>query len=305
MNAQVIKERLNEALERQIQVYPCKNLRASNLGHPCERYLYLLLTKWEEQKPHDKELQSIFNLGNKMEEFVIEQLKNAGFEVITPTQRSWKIDKPLITGREDLRIKDENGELLPCEIKGLSPMEFERLNSIEDFLNSKKYYIRAYPTQLFIYMYKFAKEHGLFILVNKLTGEIKPIDVYMDYNFGEAQLQKAERIYKAIDEKKTPEPCADCSVCENCSLQHVCGRVDRLPTDIELDDELDELIAEKEELKPLVSKAKELDEQIKSKIGERLKVLTGTYLIERKSFVKKAYTVAEHIEFRTNIKKLI
>ena len=38
-------------------------------------------------------------------------MKEAGFECVTPTVRSWRIDKPLITGREDVRIKDpETGE---------------------------------------------------------------------------------------------------------------------------------------------------------------------------------------------------
>ena len=48
----------------------------------------------------------------------------------------------------------------------------------------------------------------------------------------------------------------------------------------------------------------EVDAQIKKKIGEREKVLTGHYLIERKSFVKKAFTVPESVQYRINIKRL-
>lgn len=304
MNAKEIKERLEAKAAEKIKVYPVEHLSASRLGHPCERYLYLLMKHWDEQKPHDVGLQHIFDLGNSIEDYAIERLKEAGYECITPTVRSWKIEKPLITGREDLRIKDENGELIPVEVKGLSPQEWAKLNTIEDFLNSKKHYVRGYPSQLFVYMYRFEKEHGLFVLVNKLTGEIKVIDVYMDYEYGEQCLQKAERIYKAVETDTPPDSCDDVSVCEQCNLQHICGQVKRVPADVELDDELENLINRKEELKAAKAEYEAVDKEIKSRVGEREKVITGTYLIERKSFVKKAFTVPESVQYRINIKRL-
>ena len=304
MNAQQINERLFKAKADKITVYPCRNIRASNLGFPCERYLYLLIKHWDEQKPHDVGLQNIFDLGNTLEEHTIKNIKEAGFEVITPTVRSWKIDKPLITGREDIRIKDENGELIPVEIKGISPQEFDKLNSVDDFLKSKKAYIQQYPAQLFVYMYHFGKEKGFFALTNKLTGETKFIEVPLDYEYGEKMLQKAERIYKALDENKPPEACEDISVCENCSLQHICGECRRIPADIEIDGELDELIKRKEELAPAKKEYEEVDKEIKQKVGEREKVITGEYLIQRKSFVKKAFTVPESTQWRITIKRL-
>lgn len=275
MNASEIKQKLEETAAAKITVYPVEHLSASRLGHPCERYLYLLIKNWQEQKPHDVGLQHIFDLGNSIEEYAIARLKEAGFECITPTVRSWKIEKPLITGREDIRKKDENGELIPVEIKGLSPQEWEKLNTIEDFLNSKKHYVRGYPSQLFVYMYHFAKEHGLFVLVNKLTGEIKVIDVFMDYEYG-----------------------------EQCNLQHICGQVKRIPADIELDDELENLINRKEELKAAKAEYEAVDKEIKARVGEREKVITGTYLIQRKAIEKKAYTVEARTEYRINIKRL-
>lgn len=304
MNAQQINERLFKAKADKITVYPCRNIRASNLGFPCERYLYLLIKHWDEQKPHDVGLQNIFDLGNTLEEHTIKNIKEAGFEVITPTVRSWKIDKPLITGREDIRIKDENGELLPVEIKGISPQEWSKLNSVDDFLKSKKAYIQQYPAQLFVYMYHFGKEKGFFALTNKLTGETKFIEVPLDYEYGERMLKKAERIYKALDENKPPEACEDVSVCENCSLQHICGECRRIPADIEIDGELDELIKRKEQLSAAKKEYEDVDKEIKQKVGEREKVITGEYLIQRKSFVKKAFTVPESTQWRITIKRL-
>lgn len=304
MNAEEMNARLAQSLAEQIKVYPCNNLRASNLGHPCERYLYLLITRWDEQKNHSAGLQSTFNLGNKIEEFTISTLKTAGFEVITPTQRSWKIDKPLITGRDDIRVKDERGELVPVEIKGLSPAEFDRINTIEDFKRSKRHYVRAYPAQLQIYMLYFAKEKGFFALTNKLTGEVKIIEMPFDYDYAEALLKKAERIYTAIEEKKAPEPCGDCSVCENCGLQHICGNCVRNEADIDVSAELEEALEKREKLAPYKKEYEEADEEVKRLIGERERVITGNYLVERKQSFRRAFTVPEGYQWRISIKKL-
>ena len=306
MNARQINERLFKAKADKITIYPVNNLRASNLGHPCERYLFLLIRHWDEQKPHDVGLQNIFDLGNTLEEHTIRNIKEAGFEVVTPTVRSWKIDVKggIITGREDIRIKDENGELIPVEIKGISPFEFDKLNSVDDFLQSKKTYIQGYPAQLFIYMLKFGKEKGFFALTNKLTGETKFIEVPFDYDYGEQMLAKAERVYAALERNEAPDACDDISVCENCPLAHVCGLVRRKPADVDIDDELDELIDRKQELAPAVKEYNDVDRQIKAKVGDREKVITGGYLIERKAIARQEYIVKARTDYRMTIKRL-
>lgn len=306
MDARQINERLFKAKADKITIYPVNNLRASNLGHPCERYLFLLIRHWDEQKPHDVGLQNIFDLGNTLEEHTIRNIKEAGFEVVTPTVRSWKIDVKggIITGREDIRIKDENGELIPVEIKGISPFEFDKLNSVDDFLQSKKTYIQGYPAQLFIYMLKFGKEKGFFALTNKLTGETKFIEVPFDYDYGEQMLAKAERVYAALERNEAPDACDDISVCENCPLAHVCGLVRRKPADVDIDDELDELIDRKQELAPAVKEYNDVDRQIKAKVGDREKVITGGYLIERKAIERQEYIVKARTDYRMTIKRL-
>lgn len=308
MNAVEINAKLFKAKADKIKVYPCRNIRASNLGHPCERYIYLLIKHWEEQKPHDVGLQNIFDLGNTLETHTINNIKEAGYEVITPTCRSWQLEVKggIITGREDIRIKDENGELLPVEIKGISPFEYDKLNSVDDFLNSKRSYIQGYPAQLFVYMLHFGKEKGFFALTNKLTGETKFIEVPFDYDLGEKYLSKAERIYAALAKDEPPEACEDISHCESCPLAHICGECRRVPTDIDLDNELDELINRKQELAAAKKEYETVDKQIKEKVGEREKVITGQYLIERKASIRKAYIkeVPESISYRINIKRL-
>lgn len=304
MTAQEINERLAAAKQEKIKVYPCRNLRASNIGHPCERYLYLLLTRWEDQQPHDISLQNIFDLGNTLEAHTISNLKEAGYEVITPTQWSFQIGNPLITGREDLRIKDEKGELIPVEVKGISPIEFKKLNTVEDFLYSKRYYIRQYPAQLQIYMYHFNKLYGFFALTNKLTGETKMIRMDFDWDMADELLKKAERIYKAIEDKKMPDAVEDMMMCEGCKLSHICGIHRGLEPDVEIDSELNGLITQKYELKKYVDQYSEIDKAIKGKVGDREKVITGDYLVQRKCVQKKSYTVLERTEYRLQIQRL-
>ena len=305
MEIQEMNNKIKENKQSKIKLYPCNNLRASNVGHPCERYLYLSIKNWEDKKLYTETTQCIFDLGNKIEEYVIQTLKDAGFEVITPTIRAWKVEKPLITGREDLRIKLEDGQFYPVEVKGLSPQEWDKLNSVQDFLNSKKYYVRAYPAQLYIYMYQFGKEKGYFALCNKLTGEIKLIEVPFDYEYAEKILQKAERIYKCLQKNELPSSCDDISVCEYCDLAHVCtANIKRVETDVDTTGELDELIDKKQELAPAYREYSEINDKIKKAVGEREKVLSNKYIFERKIIHKEGYTGSPRDEVRINVKRL-
>jgi len=308
LNAAAIQGAIRREVESRIAVYPVNNLRASNIGHPCERYLYLLIRHWDEQDPHDYGLQNIFDLGNALEAYTIDKLKAAGYEVITPVTRSWKVENPLITGREDIRIKDpETGELFPAEIKGLSPFEWAKLNTVDDFYRSKRHYVRAYPSQLLVYMWRFEKEKGFFVLTNKLTGEIKVIDVPFDWDRADAMLKKAERIYAALADQSgqtIPAACDDITVCEECPMRHICP-TDHRRIEAEIDDgELEELIVRKEELAPAYREYNDVADKIKLCVGEREKILTDTHLVEVKQIEKKAYTVSARTERRINITRL-
>lgn len=305
LQAEQINAKLTEKLQEKCIIYPQNNLRCSSIGHPCPRYIYLCITNWQDRKVPDVGLQGIFQIGNALESHVIERIKEAGYEVITPTTRSFRIEPQNITGREDLRIKDpETGEMIPVEIKTVNPFIFPKLNSFEDFVKHPKPFVRSYAAQIQLYLYHFAKPYGFFALINKLTGEIKMVRVDLDYEFCEALLRKAEYINKCLSDKKPPETCDDIGCCENCDLQHICGTVLRSATSIDGSGELEALIEKKQELAVYKKQYEETDAQIKMLVGEREKVLTGSYLVTRKAIHKKAYTVAERTEYRLNIKKL-
>lgn len=306
LTAKFISDKISIFVQSEIRVYPCNNLRASNIGHPCERYLYLLIKHWDEQRPHDEGLQNIFDFGNSVEAYTVQKLRDSGLEVFTPTQRSWKVENPLITGREDIRVKDpEDGQLYPAEIKGLSPYEWERLQGIEDFYNSKRHYVRGYPAQLLVYMWKFEKEKGFFILTNKLTGKLKIIEVPFDWERADALLKKGERIYAALDGKSgVPDACDDYIVCEQCSLRHICtANITRPETDID-DGELEAAIDRKNDLAASYRAYCEANDEIKRIVGNRESVLAGKYAVTAKIINRKAYTVDARQERRITVRRL-
>lgn len=309
LTASMIQQAIRDEAESRIKIFPVEHLRASNIGHPCEVYLYLLIKHWEEQKAHDVGLQQIFDLGNTMEDYTISKLKAAGFEVITPVQRSWRIENPLITGREDVRIKDPyTGELIPGEIKGLSPYEWERLNSVEDFYNSPRHYVRAYPAQLMCYMWKFEKERGYFILTNKLNGAIKVIDVPFDWDRADALLKKGERIYKALEagDPAGLNPCMDGNMCADCQMRDVCPCASAAG-EVVLDLDLNDLLSRKDELQDAKRELDAISKQIKAataSLGNGDSIMTGDYQITCKTIHKKQVVIAEHDENRITIKKI-
>lgn len=308
LTAEYISGKIDHFVRSEIKVYPCNNLRASNIGHPCERYLYLLIKYWDKQEPHDIGLQNIFDFGNSVEAYTIQKLKDSGLEVMTPTQRSWKVENPLITGREDIRIKDpDDGQLYPAEIKGLSPYEWERLNSIEDFYSSKRHYVRGYPAQLMVYCWKFEKEKGFFVLTNKLNGRIKIIEVPFDWNRADALLKKGERVYAALADctgRTLPDACDDLSVCEECYMRHLCtAEHPRIEAEID-DGELEDKIRRRMELSPYKKEYEAVDADIKALMCGRDRVLAGQFLVEKQIIHKREYTVKARDETRVTIKRI-
>lgn len=306
MDAKQINEKISEWRKGKIKQYPCEHLRASLVGHPCERYLALSISNWQDKLPYDETLQAIFDFGNSVETYAIDCLKKAGFEIVTPVDRAFRIENPLITGREDLRIKDDNGELIPVEVKGLQGQEWENLNSIDDFNNSKRSYIKAYPAQLFCYMWHFQKEKGYFCLVNKQTGQIKVIEVKLDYDYMDWILERSKRVYNALEEKTVDEleTVEDYSTCDRCDLKHCC-KSHYKPVEAEIDDgTIENLIREKLALEPSVDRYEEIAGEIKHAVGSRDKVIAGEWCVSKSLIEKKPYTVQGGTYEKIAIKKL-
>jgi len=271
-----------EAKRRKVRLWPVRSNRASELGHPCLRYLVYLRTAWDKRTLHSPELQMIFDEGNRQEEAVLEDLREAGFQVVEQ-QRPFEWKEYQITGHIDGKILWE-GEAVPFEIKSMSPYIFSEIQSFEDMKNSKHWWVRKYPAQMMLYLLMDEKEYGIFLLKNKSSGQIKQIDVVLDYEFGEALIKKAEQVNKYVEEKTLPDTAFDIELCPECPFKHLCDVAMNWEKGVEFveDAELEELLKQWEFLKPFAKEYDQVDKKIKKMVEGKEKLCVGPFLITGK-----------------------
>lgn len=292
-----------EAKTKKIKLWPVNSNRASEMGHPCERYLVYLRTRGEDRVLHDVNLQFIFDDGNLHEEGVLKDLKEAGFKIIEQ-QRAFEWKKYQITGMIDAKVLDGD-KAIPIEIKSFNPHIWEKVNSVQDMQRSKFVFLRKYPAQLTLYLIMDEKEEGLFILKNKVNGRLKQIPIFLDYEYAEGLIQKAERINLHVQAGTLPEriPWED-GACEYCPFGHICLPSHEEKGTLLNDPELELKLDRRGELKPLVDEFNELDKEIKEKLKEIPEVVIGNWIIKGKWIDKKEYTVQASRYWQMQIRPL-
>lgn len=298
-----------EAKRKKIKVYPCHANRASELGHPCERYLVYNRTQWEKKQLYKVETQFIFDHGNLVEEEAIQELKDAGLDILEQ-QRAFEINSKgeKITGHLDLKISNGNGRAYPCEIKGLGHWDWQKLNTLEDFHKSTKSWIRKYPAQLMLYLYGTNSEQGLFYIKDKQAPHMpKEIWVTLDYGYVEELLQKALRINSHVDNKTLPDRMSyEHNTCKYCPFLHMCLPDQDHGEGIELNNDTDllDMLNKRAELSENYKEYKKIDEDIKEKVNGHPQIICGNWHITGNMVQKKEYTVAASESWRKSIKRV-
>jgi CRISPR/Cas system-associated exonuclease Cas4 (RecB family) len=225
----------------------------------------------------------------------LKDLAEAGIKVIEQ-QRSFEWKEHGITGHVDGKILADDGKVYPMEIKSCSPFVFKAINSINDLKNGKYGYLRKYPTQLNLYMLMDNKEKAVFLFKDKSSGAIKEIWFDIDYQLGEETLKRAEEINKHLAAGTIPEPINAPMWCDNCAFAHICLPV-QIGKEVEVDTgELSELLDRMEELKPVVEEYDEIDEQVKSIVEGKEKILAGNYFVTGKWQERKSYDIPADIK---------
>jgi len=208
----------------QIKRYPCKTNRASGLGYfvssleGCLRRGVYERTNWQDKELPDARLQLVFDEGNNQEQIVLRDLAAAGIQIIEQ-QSAFELPAQQITGHLD-GVLVVDGKAVPVEIKSMSPHIFTSVNSFEDF--KKKPWTRAYMAQIMLYMLSKDIDVALFILKNKSTGELKQVEVSLDYELAEACLKTAEEINKHVAAKTLPDKIGDLEKCRECPFKLTC-----------------------------------------------------------------------------------
>jgi len=275
----MIVERVIDNKARGIKQWPVRSNRASSLGHPCTRYLVFERTKWNEKVLHGPSLQMIFDLGNDIEDRVLRDLHDAGFEILEQ-QRAFEWKEYDITGRIDAKLQIGRA-VYPLEIKSMSPFVFDKINTVQDMLNHKYHYVRSYPAQMTLYLLMDNKEAGFFILKNKTSGAMKEIEINLDYELGEKLLQKADIINMHVRRNTLPNPIEwDDNVCSECGYLHICNPV-RIGKEVEIadDDELLDLLIKRESLQQYANEFEEIDGILKERLEGKDKLLIGDYYV--------------------------
>lgn len=286
----MILKKVNEYMKSQIKQYPCLSNRASEIGHPCERYLVFMRTRWQEKALHDVSLQYIFNEGNVQEKAVLDLLSASGFTLIEQ-QRSFEWRDHNITGHIDAKILIEH-EAIPMEIKSMSPFIWDRINTVDDLFNSKYDHLKKYPAQLTIYMLCDHKERALFLFKNKSTGQLKEILMPLNYEYAETILQKIERVNRAVESNITPDPIDWGDTCERCGFRHICVQdVIRKEIEFREDPEAEEKIDGWLELKQWSDQWRDLDEWRKEYFRGVERMVIGPYLITGKAYGKDGWKI--------------
>jgi hypothetical protein len=275
---------------KQIKAFPQHTNRASSIGHPCTRLLVLKRKHWKDIPMISTSLKLRFELGDIFEKKAVRDIEDAGIEIFQ-MQQPFFDEETNISGHIDGLIR--LGDMVhPLEIKSSSPLVFPQINSINDMLNSKYPYMKAYPYQLETYMMLGNYKQGVFIFVDKSSGAYKEIwqDACKD--------RQAEIVEKArlIDEHLKNDTLPDCleydsNVCGKCDLVHIC-KPERCPGDaiIKASDDLIEALRRREEIASGYKEYKKLDKYVKEALKGK-NGLIDEFFVERKTVKRNEYTV--------------
>lgn len=242
----------NEAKTRERYANRPKSLGAGRVGHPlhpvpyergCERAAYYEYKGYQSEKPFPAKLYRIFSMGHHAEDIVVENLRAAGFTVLTGYT---------VEGKEELQqygfslSPDENGNARykgfcdgviiagPAEVAGVAmkyPMLWEN-KAINDKKFNKfiadgveraegKYYAQVQQYQNFL---KLWENPCMFTFLNRETGELRAELIRYNQRHCQEILNRVSRILDAkgplVLERAASEyeklPCKWCDFREQC-----------------------------------------------------------------------------------------
>lgn len=293
---------VDEYLAKKIRVSPHPHNRASEAGHPCERFLVLARTKNELRALPDLGLQRIFEEGNLHEASVLQLLQAAGLRILEQ-QRSFEWKRYELSGHIDAMLVAESGEKIPLEIKSASPNAFLAVTKLQpmELLKSKYSWQRKYPAQLTLYMLMSNSENGILLFKNKVTGALHQLDFSLNdeaLEYGEQILQKLERVNQMIRAGKEPEAvrCPDCKGCPFEKTACFPGVDYGEGYDFLDEPQLLEKLERRKELQDAAEEYTELDKELKETLRGKNTIVGGKWLVETATFVRTTYEVPKDVK---------
>lgn len=262
--------------------FPCHANRASMIGDICGRRLVYQRTRWEDEILPEIGLLRAFELGDEVEKRTLQRLQDIGLKIIRQQEsflQRGRNNETLITGHIDAILEIEGREVV-IEIKSMHPAIWEHTNTVEDFLRHE--WTQRYPVQLNLYCYGCETNHGLWILVNKSSDELKQIEWKLDFALAEKTLQRCETINEHVRAGTLPEQLQNHpDTCERCSFNHICLPViDRIPAQFIVDEQLANDVEEMFHLEKAAERWEFLKENIKKRMNGVEKAVIGKWLYD-------------------------
>lgn len=323
-----IPTRLREVLVEQYTTSAVRSNRASMLGHPCLRFLTYLRTRWMDFSTPEPELLQIWREGRVHEQAVLEQLREAGFNVVLQQYPFSYTERPElnISGKIDGAIILRDRRTIPFDVKGFAPATWHQIEAHNEMSvrEHRHYWVRNAYAQVLLYDLMDNKELGLLFCKNKSTGQLKQIEVTLDYGYAEMLLQKAAAVNAHVAAGTLPDRIPyEQAICGRCDAFHLCLPDEALRAGATLMDnpELSAKLTRRADLEAAAQEFKRLDDAIKEqaklylpgvrdaatgKLTEGGEGMVGTeWVLRTVPRARKGYTVQASEYLEVKIEKLV
>lgn len=212
-----------QAIKKSTDDKPRPHLGASQIGHRCERYLWLSF-RWASREDFDGRMLRLFWRGHEEEKYVVADLRSAGMvveEIDTATGRQFSFSHGHFSGSGDGIIRsgvpESPNKPHVLEIKTHSVKSFADMakNGVE---KSKP----LHYAQMQVYMRQFGIDRALYLAVCKDNDQIHAERVKLDSDMADKLAEKAHRI---IMSDRMPEPMTTDATwyeCKFCHASYIC-----------------------------------------------------------------------------------
>ena len=298
-----LNEKADSFFAGMIRTSPARSNQASGLAWPV-RHLILKRIGWEYATPVSVSTQKRFTRGIETEKFCLNQLlPGLPGVVVRGTGLSVEHKPAQIAGRIDAEISVD-GEVLPVEIKSLQ--YFSRYRSAQDFREGGLF-TENYYYQLNTYLFCSNREHGLFMLIDPTSYDVRFLDMVLDLEAMEGILKKCEvvnglvrkwegRDFRAEDIHNLPD-CSECS--PYCQFQALCGRdagakvSDFADLDLE---KVDSLAARKLELAEAAKEYDAVGDELKALVRGHETIISSRFMITGGEVNMTVFTVPKELK---------
>lgn len=287
--------------------------RASEAGMLCARYQYHARVDWEARPTVSEKVQDTFSLGVELERWVVRRLEEAGIQVIRSQQTLYDPQMEVVGAIDGMVEVD--GEGIAIEIKSVQAHFWERVNTYADILQAGRWYVR-WAVQLPLYLYLHELKKGLYLFINKSTGELKEVSVNLDEAL--PLLYVVDDILKdaraAIKDGKPPEPrplapdgktpcpelCGDCwahqvGLCPGMAPEFVPAELDLVAL-AEAAEEAQQLKTASKQYDAAMGRVKRLLENVQLETGRKLELLAGTAVVRVTQYDSTAYDIPKEVK---------